>query len=86
MLAFVGYHFFAEVLEQPNENTLSTNILLFQPLILFDRDLKDHFDLGFRICPASFTIQVVPEALKANVSQEKFSPMPCLRTFSNVLF
>ena len=61
MLAFVGYHFFAEVLEQPNENTLSTNILLFQPLILFDRDLKDHFDLGFRICPASFKIQVVPE-------------------------
>ena len=24
--------------------------------------------------------------LKANVSQEKFSLMPCLRTFSNVLF
>ena len=65
MLAFVGYHFFAEVLEQPNENTLSTNILLFQPLILFDRDLKDHFDLGFRICPASFKIQVFSETMNS---------------------
>ena len=40
-----------------------------------------------------FVIQIHDEsrkkilgALKANVSQEKFSLMPCLRTFSNVLF